>query len=161
MLGVSGRAVQGEAVASAGANIPYAVERSAFSAALAAAPPVATGSARGSAAVTRVPSGTLHLTFRRDDVLEYQLTIANADHEAFGSGYLYRAGGSATEVRVATLFTDLSLSGPYVQLRGTGIVETPLTMPDLLSRIRQWPDSFSIRVVPVEHSREALSGHLR
>jgi hypothetical protein len=103
----------------------------------------------------------VHLTFRRDDVLEYQLTIANADHEAFGSGYLYRGSAGSAGERVATLFTDLSLTGPFVQLRGTASMDARMTTPDLLSRMRQWPDSFEVRVVPTERSRVSLRGPLR
>lgn len=109
----------------------------------------------------RIPSGSVQLTFRRDDVLEYELTISNADHAAFGSGYVYRIAGPSGPRRVATLFTGASLSGPHVQLRGTGLVTSPMRPSDLLERIREAPESYSVLVVSVESRNQGLVGRLR
>jgi hypothetical protein len=109
----------------------------------------------------KTPSGSVHLTFRPDDVLEYELTIANADQSTFGSAYLYRISGSSKQQRVATLFTDASLSGPHVQLRGTGMVAAPLSTRDLLEKIREAPGSYSVLVVSLDGRAQGLVGHLR
>lgn len=106
-------------------------------------------------------SGRVRIVVHPDDTFEYQLTILNADHVTFSTGEVYRASADVWGDPVATLFSEVSLTGPYVQLRGTGQVARTLRASALLEEMREVPGEFVVRIRAESGRPVVLAGSLR
>lgn len=106
-------------------------------------------------------SGRVRILVHPDDTFEYQLTLVHADSVTFTTGELFRAAEVDGGDPVATLFSGESLSGPYVQLRGTGQVARTLEASALLEEIREAPGTFVVRVRGESGRQTVLAGALR
>ena len=106
------------------------------------------------------PNGTLKIVVNDDDTFEYQLTIFNGARRAFGGGYVYHRLASPDSV-VMTLFSDETLAGRYIQLRGTGVVPRAVDLHALAQGLRASPEEYVFRVEPRTKSGLALQGTTR
>lgn len=106
-------------------------------------------------------SGRVRIIVHPNDTFEYQLTILNADSVTFRTGEVYRASADVWGDPVATLFSEVSLTGPYVQLRGTGQVARTLRATVLLEEMREVPGDFVVRVRGESGRPVILAGPLR
>lgn len=90
--------------------------------------------------------GTVRIVVKEDDTLEYLATIYNPRGETFSSAYLRRGGeGEGGEI-IATLFTDVALRSPYIQVRGTISVSRESKAEALAEELRERPRAFAVSV---------------
>lgn len=99
--------------------------------------------------------GTVRLVVNDDDSFEYLATIYNPDAEAFTGAVIRRASGEV----LATLFSDVTLREPYIQLRGTVSLGRG-GRPDVLAEeLRENPGAFVVCVQgPGAPGRDAIRG---
>ncbi|GMV10571.1 MAG: hypothetical protein AMXMBFR55_23050 [Gemmatimonadota bacterium] len=102
--------------------------------------------------------GTVRLMVKDDDALEYLATIYNPRGETFSTAYLRRGGASADGVIVATLFSDVALRTPYIQVRGTISLARNERAGALAEELRENPHAFG---VSVHASPSAKGGTIR
>ena len=105
------------------------------------------------------PSGSVRLTFGDDASLTYTLTVQNAIGVTYTGAWIFASAGGAK--RLAILATDVVLTGPYVQLRGTGVVPGQSSGQDLLESIRARPADFEVRLQPAAPGTVVLRGPLK
>lgn len=113
------------------------------------------------AADTARPSGTLRISWRQDLTLEYDLRIVDAHGVSFTSAQLLRRVPGREPETVATLFTDMRLTGPIAQMRGTGSVVRGVGAEVLADEIRGQPSAFLVRVTCATDSSAVLQGTFR
>lgn len=90
--------------------------------------------------------GTVRIVVKEDDTLEYLATIYNPRGETFSRAYLRRGGAGEGGEIMATLFTDVALRNPYIQVRGTISVSRELTAEELAEELREHPRAFAVSV---------------
>lgn len=88
--------------------------------------------------------GTVRIVVRDDDRFEYLATIYNPTGETFSAAFLRRQGGGDVGAVLATLFSDLTLRTPYIQLRGTVSVARDAQASLLAEELRENPRAFSV-----------------
>ena len=106
-------------------------------------------------------SGTMRIVVREDDTFEYQVTVQNEELKTFTAGLLYRMNPGTRGTAVATLFSDVTLSNRYIQMRGTGTVSRGVNVRDLMEQLRQRPAEFVVRLESRGSPAGALLGTLR
>jgi len=99
--------------------------------------------------------GTVRLLVNDDDSFEYLATIYNPTGETFSSAFLRRQGGGDSGAVLATLFSDLTLRTPYIQLRGTISVSRDARAGVLAEELRENPRAFSITLHTAAEPRVA------
>lgn len=107
------------------------------------------------------PSGTLKLNWRDDDVLEYDLKLSDCEGIHFTTAQIVRRTDDGVPGVVATLFTDMLLTGPHVQMRGTGSVARGVRLGTLAEEIQERPGAFVVRVTSQADDSVVLEGVLR
>jgi hypothetical protein len=90
-------------------------------------------------------NGKMRFVLRDDDTFEYHLTIYNDDRRVFSAARIYRRA-PADERVVVTLFTGETLSGPYIQVRGTTPVRPDVDPHEWLAELARNPSEFVIRI---------------
>jgi hypothetical protein len=90
--------------------------------------------------------GTIRIVVNDDDTFEYLATIYNPRGEAFIGAYLRRGGTTEGGTVLATLFSDVTLRSPYIQLRGTVSVSRDARAGVLAEELREHPRDFSVSV---------------
>lgn len=90
--------------------------------------------------------GTVRIVVKDDDTLEYLATIYNPSGETFTCAYLRRDGAAARGDILATLFSDVALRNPYIQVRGTISVARDMNAETLADELRERPGSFTVSV---------------
>jgi hypothetical protein len=105
-------------------------------------------------------SGTLKIVIAEDSTLEYRLTVYNDDRRTYRSARVYVGDPTDGGTVVATLFSDLSLSSRYIQVRGTATVSPSTDITDIVSRLRQRPSDFIFRLEPRVPAAGALTGSI-
>lgn len=90
--------------------------------------------------------GTVRLVVNDDDSFEYLITIYNPAGQTFTGAYLVRKHPDQHGAAVATLFTEVSLSDQYLQLRGTVSVNRDRRNAVLAEEIRERPGDFLVSV---------------
>lgn len=90
--------------------------------------------------------GTVRILVQTDDALEYLATIYNPRGETFTTAYLRRGGAGEGGVIVATLFSDVALRTPYIQVRGTISIARESRGEDLAEELRETPQAFAVSV---------------
>ena len=90
--------------------------------------------------------GTVRIVVNDDDSFEYLATIYNPKGETFTGAFLRRSGGGDAGVVLATLFSDMTLRSPYIQLRGTVSVGRDARPGALAEEIRENPRAFQVSV---------------
>ncbi len=98
--------------------------------------------------------GTVRIVVNDDDSFEYLATIYNPTGETFSSAFVRRQG-EGDGVVLATLFSDLTLRTPYIQLRGTVSVARDARASVLAEELRENPRAFSITLHTAGDSRAA------
>jgi hypothetical protein len=106
----------------------------------------------------RRSSGTLIIVIGPDSSLEYRLTVYNDDRRTYRSARIYSGDPLDGGTVVATLFSDLSLTGRYIQVRGTATLPSSADLGEVVSRLRQHPDEFTFRLEPRVPAAGALTG---
>ena len=103
--------------------------------------------------------GTVRIVVNDDDSFEYLATIYNPRGETFTSAFLRRGGASEGGEILATLFADVTLRGPYIQLRGTISVSRESSADALADELREHPHGFSVSVhTPASPRAGAIRG---
>lgn len=108
--------------------------------------------------------GTVKLTVNDDDTFEYLVTIFNPTGETFTGAQLLRrsadpqGSGALGGGAVATLFSDVSLSNRYLQLRGTISVNRDRSSATLAEEIRERPGDFQVSVFSRAMPKGAIAG---
>jgi hypothetical protein len=122
--------------------------------------PVPTPSEKGteSAPGKRRSSGMVRIVIEHDSTFEYQLTVYNDDRRTYRSARVYDGDPADGGKLVATLFSDLSLGGRYIQIRGTATLPSTIKAQDLASQLRQRPSDFIFRVEQRVPAAGALTG---
>ena len=90
--------------------------------------------------------GTVKLVVNDDDSFEYLITIYNPTGQTFTGAHLIRKSPDELGAAVATLFSEVSLSDPYMQLRGTVSVNRDRKGAVLAEEIRERPGDFLVTV---------------
>lgn len=90
--------------------------------------------------------GTVRIVVWDDDRFEYLATIYNPRGETLTGAVLRRTGGDESDGAVATLFSDVSLRSPYIQLRGSVSVSRDERAALLSEEMRERPSGFTVRV---------------
>lgn len=147
-----------------GSYHPASVQ-SVFTSRLSASPSASPSSSASSSPASVAPAvreseawGTVRLMVKDDDALEYLATIYNPRGETFSTAYLRRGGASADGVIVATLFSDVALRTPYIQVRGTISLARNERAGALAEELRENPHAFG---VSVHASPSAKGGTIR
>lgn len=107
------------------------------------------------------PSGSVRLNWRNDDVLEYDLKLSGCEGIHFTTARIVRLSPEGNSEVVATLFSDMLLTGPHVQMRGTGSLARGIRSRDLAEEIQDRPGSFLVRVSSQSDDSVVLEGILR
>lgn len=115
----------------------------------------------GQLVVRAKPSGSLRLNWRDDDVLEYDLKLADCEGIHFTTARIVRLTPEGGSEVVATLFSDMLLTGPHVQMRGTGSLARGIRSGTLAEEIQDSPGSFLVRVSSQSDDSVVLEGILR
>ncbi|HSA55796.1 MAG TPA: hypothetical protein VLE53_08825 [Gemmatimonadaceae bacterium] len=108
-----------------------------------------------------LPTARVHLQLTEDETFEYQVRIKNAVGVTYVSGQLHRRLPDGSNELVATLFSDVALSGPSVQLRGTASVARGVPAAEICDALRSSPESFIVQIDPQAGQRGQLHGVLR
>lgn len=108
-----------------------------------------------------LPSARVHLQLTEEESFEYQIRIKNAIGITYVSGQLHRRLPDGSNELVATLFSDVALSGPSVQLRGTASVTRGVSASEICDALRSNPESFTVQIDPQNGQRGQLHGVLR
>lgn len=90
--------------------------------------------------------GTVRIVVRDDDTLEYLATIYNPRGETFTSAFIRRGGANEGGEILATLFSDVALRTPYIQVRGTISVSRESSAEALAEELREHPRSLAVSV---------------
>lgn len=107
-----------------------------------------------------LPTARVHLLLTETETFEYQVRIKNAIGVTYVSGQLHRQLADGSSQLVATLFSDVALSGPSVQLRGTASVARGLPVSEICDALRRHPESFIVQIDPQDGQRGQLHGVL-
>jgi hypothetical protein len=97
-------------------------------------------------APTSLAWGTVRIVVRDDDQMEYLATIYNPNGETITGASLWPASGEERGGPLATLFSDVSLRSPYIQLRGSVTHTRGVDAALLSEEIRERPPNFSVRM---------------
>lgn len=108
-----------------------------------------------------LPTARVHLQLTEEETFEYQIRIKDAIGITYVSGQLHRRLPDGSNQLVATLFSDVALSGPSVQLRGTASVARGLLAAEICDALRSHPESFIVQIDPQNGQRGQLHGVLR
>lgn len=107
------------------------------------------------------PSGSLKLNWRNGDILEYDLKLSDCEGIHFTTAQIVRRSPDGASEIVATLFSDMLLTGPHVQMRGTGSVARGIHPGSLAADIQDQPGAFLVRVASQADDTVVLEGVLR
>ncbi len=97
-------------------------------------------------AVTSHAWGTVRIVVWDDDRFEYLATIYNPKGETLTGATLRRTDSDDRDGAVATLFSDVALRSPYIQLRGSVSLSREERAAVLSEEMRERPRSFSVRI---------------
>ena len=89
--------------------------------------------------------GTIRLVVNDDDSFEYLATLHNPGRQAVTAAVLRREGGEPGAV-LATLFSETTLRGRYLQLRGTVTLRPDVRAAALIEELREHPRAFALVV---------------
>jgi hypothetical protein len=136
---------------------PIRATRASFTAELAPADTLRQGDGGSVGTAADGPSGRVRVVLLDDGQVEYELTLRLPRNTTYVAGHLLRPGADTLNQVVATLFSDVTLSGRYVQLRGRGTFARTVRPAVLMDDIRLNPSGFVVRIEP----RAGLSPELR
>lgn len=108
-----------------------------------------------------LPTARVHLQLTEDETFEYQVRIKNAIGITYVNGQLHRRLPDGSSQLVATLFSDVALSGPSIQLRGTASVARGVPAAEICEALRSHPEAFIVQIDPQAGQRGQLHGVLR
>jgi hypothetical protein len=140
---------------------PVHSSRTSFTAELVPADTVRPGDGGSMAAAASGPSGRVRVVLLDDGMVEYQLSLRLTGSTTYVAGHLLRPDADSLNRVVATLFSDVTLSGRYVQLRGRGTLSRTLRPAELMDDIRLNPGSFVVRIEPRPGLAPELRGTLK
>lgn len=90
--------------------------------------------------------GTVRIIVWDDDRFEYLATIYNPRGETLTGATLRRTSGDEDAAPAATLFSDVALRSPYIQLRGSVSLSREERAALLSEEMRERPRNFSVRI---------------
>jgi hypothetical protein len=107
------------------------------------------------------PKGQLTIELEEGAGFEYHLEIRGAARATYVAGHLRRQRADSTQELVAVLFSDMVLTGQFVQLRGTAPLARGVTAAEIGDALRLHPESFVVHIESQPGRGGALHGVLR
>jgi hypothetical protein len=113
------------------------------------------------AQLVTAPKGQLTIELQETEGFEYHLEIRGAAAATYVSGQLRRQLPDSTQQLVAVLFSDLALTGQFVQLRGTAPLTRGVSAAEINEALQLHPESFVVHVEAQPGRGGPLHGVLR
>jgi hypothetical protein len=113
------------------------------------------------AELVTAPKGQLTIELEEESGFEYHLEIRGAAGATYVAGHVRRQLPDSTHELVAVLFSDMVLTGQFVQLRGTAPLARGVAVAEVADALRRDPASFVVHIESRPGRGGALHGVLR